>query len=77
MRMTQLGRDGPQVSRLGLGCSRMSTPPRDDAESIATLHALMDAGINFLDTAGFYGSGHNEALVGRAIKDRATRPSSA
>ena len=70
MRMSRLGKDGPQVSRLGVGCSRMSVPPRDDAESIATLHALLDAGINFLDTADFYGMGHNEQLIGRVIRDR-------
>ena len=70
MKTTRLGADGPEVSRLGVGCSRMSTPPRDDAESIATLHALLDAGVNFLDTADFYGMGHNESLIGRAIKDR-------
>ncbi len=70
MKTTRLGANGPQVSRLGVGCSRMSAPPRDDAESIATLHALLDAGVNFLDTADFYGMGHNEALIGRAIKDR-------
>ena len=70
MKTTRLGADGPEVSRLGVGCSRMSAPPRDDAESIATLHALLDAGVNFLDTADFYGMGHNESLIGRAIKDR-------
>ena len=70
MRTTRLGKDGPQVSALGVGCGRMSALPRDDAESIATLHALLDAGVSFLDTADFYGMGHNEAVIGRAIKDR-------
>ena len=73
MKMARLGKDGPQVSALGVGCSRMSSPRRDDAESIATLHALLDAGVNFLDTADFYGMGHNEAVIGRAIKDRRDR----
>jgi aryl-alcohol dehydrogenase-like predicted oxidoreductase len=71
MRMQRLGSNGPQVSALGLGCGRMSLQrPRQDEESIATLEAALDAGINFLDTGDFYGMGHNESLVGRAIKGR-------
>jgi aryl-alcohol dehydrogenase-like predicted oxidoreductase len=71
MRMERLGQDGPQVSSLGLGCGRMSMQrPRNDDESIATIQAVLDAGINFLDTGDFYGMGHNESLVGRAIKGR-------
>jgi len=70
MRMKRLGQAGPPVSALGLGCGGMSQRPRADEESIATIHAVLDAGITFLDTADFYGMGHNESLVGRAIKGR-------
>jgi aryl-alcohol dehydrogenase-like predicted oxidoreductase len=69
--MARLGRDGPEVSTLGLGCGGMSMQrPRQDDESIATIQAVLDAGINFLDTADFYGMGHNESVIGRAIKGR-------
>jgi len=70
----QLGQNGPIVSKLGLGCMRMSsiwggsTP--DETESIATIHEALDNGINFLNTGDFYGAGHNEILVGKAIKGR-------
>lgn len=70
----QLGQNGPFVSKLGLGCMRMSsiwggaTP--DEAESIATIHQALDSGINFLNTGDFYGAGHNEMLIGKAIKGR-------
>lgn len=70
----QLGKNGPFVSRLGLGCMRMSsiwggsTP--DETESIATIHQALDNGINFLNTGDFYGAGHNELLIGKAIKGR-------
>ncbi len=70
----QLGQNGPLVSRLGLGCMRMSsiwgsaTP--DETESIATINEALDSGINFLNTGDFYGAGHNEMLVGKAIKGR-------
>jgi aryl-alcohol dehydrogenase-like predicted oxidoreductase len=59
-------------NRLALGCMSMSGSygQRDDAESIATIHEAIDNGINFIDTADFYGAGHNEELVGKAIKDR-------
>lgn len=70
----QLGENGPLVSKLGLGCMRMSSiwggPAPDESESIATIHQALDSGINFLNTGDFYGAGHNEMLVGRAIKGR-------
>ena len=69
-----LGNNGPLVSKLGLGCMRMSSvwgsPTRDENESIATIQSALDSGINFLNTGDFYGSGHNELLVGKAIKGR-------
>jgi aryl-alcohol dehydrogenase-like predicted oxidoreductase len=69
-----LGTNGPLVSKLGLGCMRMSSvwggPARDETESIATIQMALDKGINFLNTGDFYGSGHNELLVGKAIKNR-------
>lgn len=69
-----LGTNGPLVSKLGLGCMRMSSvwggPVNDEAESIATIRAALDSGINFLNTGDFYGAGHNELLVGKAIKGR-------
>ena len=70
----QLGQNGPFVSKLGLGCMRMSsiwggsTP--DETESIATIHEALDSGIDFLNTGDFYGAGHNEMLIGKAIKGR-------
>ncbi|WP_343557407.1 aldo/keto reductase [Sphingobacterium sp.] len=70
----QLGKNGPKVSRLGLGCMRMSSiwggPTPDETESIETIHQALDNGINFLNTGDFYGAGHNEMLVGKAIKGR-------
>ncbi len=69
-----LGKNGPLVSKLGLGCMRMSSvwgsPTNDESESIATIQMALDNGINFLNTGDFYGSGHNELLVGKAIKGR-------
>jgi aryl-alcohol dehydrogenase-like predicted oxidoreductase len=67
-----LGRTGLRVSALGLGCMGMSEfyGSTDDAESTATLHRALDAGINFLDTADVYGNGRNELLIGRALGDR-------
>jgi aryl-alcohol dehydrogenase-like predicted oxidoreductase len=61
-----------QVSALGLGCMGMSGMygASDDAQSISTIHAALDAGINLLDTGDFYGMGHNEALIGQALKGR-------
>lgn len=71
MKMRQLGKHGPMASVLGLGCNGMSLQrPRDDDESIATIQAALDAGFNVLNTADFYGMGHNESIVGRAIKGR-------
>jgi len=67
-----LGRTGPTVSAIGLGCMGMSGMygPSDRAESIATIHAALDAGIDLLDTGDFYGMGHNEMLIGEAMRSR-------
>jgi aryl-alcohol dehydrogenase-like predicted oxidoreductase len=71
MNNRKLGATGPEVSALGLGCMGMSGMygPSDRAESIATIHAALDAGITLLDTGDFYGMGHNELLVGEALKE--------
>ncbi|PZF72635.1 aldo/keto reductase [Taibaiella soli] len=70
----KLGNNGPEVSKLGLGCMRMSpvwgSAKPDEAESVATIQQALDNGINFLNTGDFYGAGHNEMLVGKAIKGR-------
>jgi len=71
MQTMKLGRSGLEVSALGLGCMGMSPGvygPADEAESIATIRAALDAGINFLDTGDFYGMGHNEMLIRRALE---------
>ncbi|MFQ6162242.1 aldo/keto reductase [Sinorhizobium meliloti] len=72
MHMVSLGNSGPKVSAIGLGCMGMSGMygPSDRAESIATIHAALDAGITLLDTGDFYGMGHNEILIGEALKGR-------
>ncbi|MBT2228321.1 aldo/keto reductase [Nonomuraea sp. NEAU-A123] len=72
MNKRTLGTGGPQVSALGLGCMGMSEfyGQGNENESIAVIHRALELGVNFLDTADMYGSGHNEELVGRAIKDR-------
>lgn len=66
----KLGAAGPEVFPLALGCMGMSGiyGPADEAESLATIHAAMDAGVNLIDTGDFYGMGHNEMLVGRAVR---------
>jgi aryl-alcohol dehydrogenase-like predicted oxidoreductase len=68
-----LGRTGPHVAAIGLGCMGMSDlyGPADEAESIATIHAALDAGITLLDTGDFYGMGHNEMLLREALRGRA------
>ena len=68
----KLGSTGPVVSSIGLGCMGMSDfyGPADRSESIATLHAALDAGITLLDTGDFYGMGHNEMLIREAIAGR-------
>src|SRR6266849_6342625 len=67
-----LGSTGPHVSAIGLGCMGMSDlyGPADDAESIATVHAALDAGITLIDTGDFYGMGHNELLLREALSGR-------
>ena len=68
----QLGSTGPQVFPLALGCMGMSGMygHADENESIATIHAALDRGVTLLDTGDFYGMGHNEMLIGRALKGR-------
>src|SRR6185312_2217042 len=72
MEKRNLGPKGPAVSALGLGCMGMSDfyGPADRGESIATIHAALDAGVTLLDTGDFYGSGHNEMLIGEALRGR-------
>jgi len=69
MQTSRLGATGPITSRFGLGCMGMSDfyGPADETESIATLHAAIEAGITLLDTGDFYGMGHNEMLIARAL----------
>ena len=69
MRTRSLGRNGPSVSQVGLGCMGMSDfyGPADETESLATIHAALEAGITLLDTGDFYGMGHNELLLSRAL----------
>jgi aryl-alcohol dehydrogenase-like predicted oxidoreductase len=73
MKTRTLGKTGPTVSALGLGCMGMSPDfygPAEEAEGIATIHAALDAGITLIDTGDFYGSGHNELLIRAALKGR-------
>jgi len=75
MKTRRLGKNGPHVSAMGLGCMGMSEfyGPRDERESIATIHRAIDLGVTLLDTADVYGPFTNEELVGRAIRDRRER----
>lgn len=68
----QLGRTGPTLFPLALGCMGMSGMygPADEAESVATIHAALDGGVQLFDTGDFYGQGHNELLLGRALRGR-------
>jgi aryl-alcohol dehydrogenase-like predicted oxidoreductase len=66
----KLGRNGPEVFPIALGCMGMSGMygPADEPESLATIHAAIDAGVNLIDTGDFYGMGHNEMLLGQALR---------
>lgn len=70
MNTRALSPSGPTVSAIGLGCMGMSDlyGPADDAESIATIHAALDAGVNLLDTGDYYAMGENEMLIRRALE---------
>ena len=72
MRRRRLGRGGPEVAELGLGCMGMSDfyGPADRAESLATIDAALQAGATLLDTGDFYGAGHNEMLIAEALRGR-------
>jgi pyridoxine 4-dehydrogenase len=72
METRPLGKNGPAVSRIGLGCMGMSGlyGHADETQSIRTIHAALDAGINLFDTGDFYGMGHNEMLLEKALRDR-------
>jgi aryl-alcohol dehydrogenase-like predicted oxidoreductase len=72
MNTRALGSTGPSSSAIGLGCMGMSDlyGPAEEAESIATIHAALDAGISLLDTGDYYGMGHNEMLIAKALADR-------
>src|SRR3982751_2072417 len=72
MQTRKLGRQGLEVSELGLGCMGMSDfyGMLDETESIATINRALDLGVTFLDTADMYGVGANEELVGRVVRER-------
>ena len=79
MKQMQLGKNGPAVSSLGLGTMGMSDmygtkETRNDVESVKTIQAALDMGINFLDTGDYYGMGHNELLIREALKGRKEKP---
>src|SRR6059036_1783034 len=75
MRVRRLGRDGPELSVVGVGTWAMGGPwrfgrgPQDDDQSMAALHRAFDAGVNWVDTAAVYGRGHAEELVGQAVRE--------
>src|SRR5688572_15889489 len=68
----KLGTTGPEVFPFALGCMGMSGMygPSDEAESIATIHQALERGVRLIDTGDFYGHGHNELLIGKALKGR-------
>jgi len=72
MQQRQLGRNGLEVPAIGFGCASLSSAygPAEDEQSVRTIHRAIEAGCNLLDTSDAYGNGHNESIVGRAIKDR-------
>jgi len=77
MEQRQLGSHGPQLTTIGFGAWAVGGPsgkfnwgPQDDSESIAAIHAALDQGINWVDTAAIYGFGHSEEVVGQALRDR-------
>ena len=79
MNTKKLGSNGPTVSAIGLGCMGMSDfygskTTRNDSESIETIKAALDAGVTYLNTADYYGSGHNELLIREALKGRSEKP---
>jgi aryl-alcohol dehydrogenase-like predicted oxidoreductase len=71
----KLSPSGPEVFPIALGCMGMSGMygDADEQESIATIHAAIDRGVTLIDTGDFYGAGHNELLIGRALRDRRDR----
>jgi aryl-alcohol dehydrogenase-like predicted oxidoreductase len=72
MKMRKLGRNGPEVSAVGLGCMGMSAfyGAADEAQSIAVIHRALDLGVTLFDTAEMYGPHTNEVLLGKALKGR-------
>src|SRR3989304_4686794 len=75
MERRALGRGGLTVSAMGLGCMGMSEfyGPADEAEALATIHRALDLGVDLLEPSDIYGLGHNENLVGKAVRDRRSR----
>src|SRR5215211_832296 len=77
MQFRKLGRDGPELSTVGVGAWAIGGPwrfgwgPQDDDESIAALHKAFDAGVTWVDTAAVYGLGHSEEVVGQVLRERA------